>query len=139
VFTHGSRFQGDNRAKWIIAVVILCGVALYFLASNYSSTIPSYVQFEADFSKEEMGRFYARTREDLYRAVWHDVCASLKNRQFKSALARLSNGMGRIDGVIADVNGNVMACIRFRDGQSMWITLSKNRPRQARLGPQRQL
>ena len=114
--------------------MILVGLAWYFFANAPRSTIPPYVQVQADFSRTQAAFYCAMAQRELRHAYWRDAGASLKQRQFKDAWRRLANGEGRIDGVVRDANGDVVACVTFRDHQGFWITVSTNR-HQALLGP----
>ena len=88
-----------------------------------SSSVPPIVQMQASFSREQAAWLYSRAHKDLWRKYWRGVHSDIAARQFKSAWDHIVNGPGAIQGVVADVNSNVVSCVKYRNGQTFWITV----------------
>jgi len=100
--------------------------ALFLLAiwvRTFSPTISPYVQFQAGFSKDQMAFFYAKTRRDLRQNYVRGLARDAKALQLKTAWHELWNGPGAIQGILTDFNSNVLAFVKFKDGNSYWLTV----------------
>jgi hypothetical protein len=91
--------------------------------STLSPTIPPYVQFQAEFSKDQMAFFYARARRQLRENYWGGLYRDVKALQPKDAWHELWNGQGSIQGILTDLHSNVVAFVKFTDGNSYWLTV----------------
>ena len=108
----------------VTASVLLCVVFL-----ERSSSIPSDFQFESHFSRQQAEMFYAKARHQLRQSYWDAMRRNLKNFQFNYAWKRWKNGEGHVEGVITNSNSDVMAFVKFGNGDSFWITLQSGRDR----------
>ena len=117
-------------ARWIVRVVITTIIALVSLFAilwlrliNSSSPIPSNVQMQASFDREQAAGLYSKAHKDLWCLYWHGVHSDIRALQLKSAWDHIVNGPGAIQGVVADVNSNVVCCVKYANGQTFWITV----------------
>jgi len=85
------------------------------------------VQVQADFSSTEAEFLYTKAKRDVRKLYWQGLWANLKNRQVQSAWTCLSNGPGAIKGLLIDPNSNVLACIKYRNGERAWRLVLEHR------------
>lgn len=100
------------------ALVLVCA----FL-HEHSDGIPPDYQFQSQFSRPEAELFYAKARQQLRQNYWNGIYGNLRNRQFRHAWERFKNGQGHIEGALTNNNADVLACVRFRNGEGYWITV----------------
>ncbi len=115
------RIRALQMMAAITIALALIGFCILFLGER--STIPPSVQFQAEFSKQQAAVFYAKARQELRQTYWRSVCRSLQHLQFKSAWNQLTKRQGRIEGFLTSPSSDVMAFVRFNDGQELWITV----------------
>jgi hypothetical protein len=73
--------------------------------------------------------YYAKTREELRQSYWDAIERDVKKLQLKQAWNRLKNGQGHIDGAVTNSNSDVMSFVKFRNGNSFWLTVQPARDR----------
>jgi len=105
----------------VAAVIALTSLCILF--HKPSSTLPPDFQFQSHFSRQQAELYYAKTREELRQSYWDAIERDVKKLQLKQAWNRLKNGQGHIDGVITNSNSDVMAFVKFRNGNSFWLTV----------------
>jgi hypothetical protein len=88
-----------------------------------SPTIPPYVQFQAEFSKDQMAFFYAKARRELRTNYWGRLYRDVKELRPKDSWHELWIGQGAIQGILMDLHSNVVAFVKFTDGNSYWLTV----------------
>jgi len=108
----------------VMALTLLC---IPFLKP--SSTLPADFQFQSQFSRRQAELYYAKTREELRRSYWDAINRDVKKLQLNQAWNRVKNGQGHIEGVLTNSNSDVMAFVKFRNGNSFWLTLQQTRDR----------
>jgi hypothetical protein len=89
-------------------------------------TIPPYVQFQTAFSKDRAALFYAKARRELRQNYWRGLYRDVKALQPKYARHELWNGQGSIQGILMDLHSNVVAFVKFKDGNSYWLTVQSD-------------
>ena len=118
------------KTAWITMILATSFVVLALLFAfvamfrSAASRIPPNVQIQSSFTKDQAVRFYSRAHQDLWRRYWHGLGANIRSRQFRSAWADVVNGPGAIQGVVADVNSNIVSYVQNRNGEGFWITVS---------------
>jgi hypothetical protein len=110
--------QLTTAATTAAALVVLC----VFLQKR-SPTVPPDFQFQSHFSRQQAALIFAKTRQELRQIYWSGICGNLKHLQFDQAWHRFKNGQGHIDGVLTNANADVVACVRFKNGDSYWLTV----------------
>jgi hypothetical protein len=108
----------------VMALTLLC---ILFLKP--SSTLPPDFQFQSHFSRRQAELYYAKTREELRQSYWDAIERDVKKLQLKQAWNRLKNGQGHIDGAVTNSNSDVMSFVKFRNGNSFWLTVQPARDR----------
>ena len=117
----------------VAAALTLLLLCVHFLSR--SSTIPPDFQFKSHFSRQQAEFFYAEARHELEKNFWHAIYGNLKARQFKFAWNRLRNGQGHLAGVVTDASSNVVAFVKFRNGDGYWMTIQFSWGRGLAKGP----
>jgi hypothetical protein len=111
----------------VAVVVLLALLCILFLKT--SSSLPPDFQFQSHFSRRQAELYYAKTREQLRQSYWDAINRDVKKLQLSQAWNRLKNGQGHIEGVLTNPNSDVMAFIKFRNGNSFWLTIEPARDR----------
>jgi hypothetical protein len=107
-----------NRFAWGIAALALL---LILLDISKTSTIPSYVQIQSNYTSNQAEFYFAKATHELRQTYWSGIYDQVKRRQFNYAWNRLWNGPGAIYGVVTDLNSNVVAFVKLRNGEGFWI------------------
>jgi hypothetical protein len=113
--------------------VALCSVLLFLLLLPRSSTIPPNVQMQSSYSRSQAEVFYANANRSLRQIYWGEILRSVRNRQLRDAWKRLWNGTGMVEGVITDLNSNIVACVKCRNGEGFWITVLEHQPARSQI------
>ena len=90
---HQSYFVFVRTWRYFLAAAIFALFLLLFAVRfpTLSPTIPPYVQFQAEFSKNQMAFFYAKARRQLRENYWSGLYRDVKALQPKDAWHALWN------------------------------------------------
>src|SRR5690348_13111392 len=113
----------SNSLGLLAVAIVTASLFLGVVFLERSSSLPPDFQFESHFSRRQAEMFYDKARQVLRQSYWERMRQNLKNRQFKDAWNRCRNGAGHLEGVIPNSNSDAMAYVKFRNGDSFWMTL----------------
>jgi hypothetical protein len=115
-----------------LRAAVVAGMALLLFSMRFLEplpTVPADFQFQSHFSRGQAELYYAKAKQELRQIYWDSIHRDLKSLQFKYAWTRLRNGPGHLEGVVTNFNADVMAFVRFRNGDNFWITVQAARDR----------
>ena len=108
----------------VVAALVLLVILIYI---STIPGIPPYVQFQSSYSRKQAEFFCAKASYELRKAYWSRICDQLRDRRLSDAWKRLRNGPGTVYGVVTDLNSNVVAFVKLRNGEGFWITVVEHK------------